>query len=239
MASMDGRKARINTISLARTNSTVIRTAAGNFNGALNSFMPEEMRVTLLYHETFTDQTLTVGGTNTHYFRLSNPTDPNLSGAGHQPMGYDELTALYSKSTIPAAKITWQLYPADSAAFNSHIAVTGRPYNKNDTTPSVINDEWERGNSICTVVSASNSAQQPNTLYVKNWAKAGQENPKQFEGDSDFEIENSNSLFNPVDEVRFAILTQSIGVATDIKYALVVSITYYCKFYERRIVSPS
>jgi len=231
--------ARGHVIDAARTDSTVTRYSPGNFNGARNSFMPEELRVKLVYNEVFTDVTLATGATNTHYFRLSNPTDPLQTTGGHQPMGYDQLTALYSKCTVPSAKVTWQVYPADSAAFNTHIQVTGRPYTSNDTVPTVINDEMERGNSICTVVSGSNAAAQPSSMYIKNWARAGHSTPKEFENDDDYEIVNSNSTFNPVDEIRFAILTSGIGVATDIKYALVINIVYYCKFSERRIVSPS
>jgi len=233
------RAARGHVVDVARTDTTVSRYSPGNFNGARNSFMPEELRVKLVYNEVFTDQTLTVGGTNTHYFRLSNPTDPLQTSGGHQPMGYDQLTSLYSKCTVPSCKITWQVYPADSAAFNTHIQVTGRPFTSNDTVPVVINDEMERGNAICTVVSGSNAAAQPNSMYVKNWARAGHTSPKDYENDDDYEIVNQNTTFNPTDEIRFAILTSGIGVATDIKYALVVNIVYYCKFSERRIVSPS
>lgn len=102
-----------------------------------------------------------------------------------------------------------------------------------------MNDEWERGNAICTVTSGSNAAAKPNCMYVKNWARAGFTSPKDYENDSDYEIENSNTTFNPVDEIRFCILTRGIGLATDVKYARIVNIVYYCKFYERRIVSPS
>lgn len=226
-------------IDAARTDTTVSRFSLGNFNGARNSFMPEEIRVKLVYNQTDTDLSLGVGSTTQQLFRLSNPTDPDLSGTGHQPMGYDELTALYSKCHVTAAKITWQIFPAEGSQFNSHIQLAGRPYTDNDTTPSVMNDEWERGNAICTVVSASNAQNSPNSMYVKNWARAGHSTPKDYENDSDYTIENSNTTFTPVDEIRFCLLTRGIGLATDIKYARIVNIVYYCKFYERRIVSPS
>jgi len=226
-------------ISLARTNPTVDSYATGNFNAVTNAFMPDEIRVKLIYNESLIDVGLAVGGTNAQYFRLSNPTDPDLTGAGHQPMGYDQLTALYSKCTVSAAKITYQLFPSQSAAFNTHVQLTGRPYTDSDTPPIVINDEFERGNAICTVVSGSNMPSTPNKMYVRNWARAGKTTPKDFENDDDYEIVNSNSTYTPINEIRFAILTRGIGLATDIRYALVVNIEYYCKFFERKIVSPS
>ena len=131
-----GRRARAHVVDLARTDTTVSRFSPGNFNGARNSFMPEEIRVKLIYNQTDTDIGLGVGATNQQIFRLSNPTDPDFSATGHQPMGYDELTSLYSKCHVVAAKITWQIFPADGSAFNSHIQVAGRPFTNNDTTPS-------------------------------------------------------------------------------------------------------
>ena len=38
--------------------------------------------------------------------RLNSLFDPNLSGLGHQPRGFDQLMAVYEKYTVVAAKIT-------------------------------------------------------------------------------------------------------------------------------------
>lgn len=39
-------------------------------------------------------------------YRLNGLFDPNFTGLGHQPMGYDELTTIYKKATVVGAKIT-------------------------------------------------------------------------------------------------------------------------------------
>lgn len=39
-------------------------------------------------------------------YRLNGIYDPNFTGIGHQPMGYDELSSIYKKATVVGARIT-------------------------------------------------------------------------------------------------------------------------------------
>lgn len=43
---------------------------------------------------------------SSYKMRLNSCYDPNLTGLGHQPRGFDELTSIYEKYTVVGAKIT-------------------------------------------------------------------------------------------------------------------------------------
>lgn len=45
-----------------------------------------------------------------HTFRANDLYDPNLTGAGHQPRGFDQLMTLYNKFKVHASKITVQMH---------------------------------------------------------------------------------------------------------------------------------
>lgn len=66
-----------------------------------------KMYTKLKYNESVTFGAAAVAGFATGYqFRLNSLFDPNLSGIGHQPRGYDELMAIFEKYTVVNAKIT-------------------------------------------------------------------------------------------------------------------------------------
>lgn len=43
---------------------------------------------------------------SSYKIRMNGLNDPNFTGVGHQPLGYDELMTIYEKATVVAAKIT-------------------------------------------------------------------------------------------------------------------------------------
>lgn len=53
-----------------------------------------------------------------HSFRMNDLYDPNYTGTGHQPQGFDLLMGLYSKFTVIASKITLECYNADATNAN-------------------------------------------------------------------------------------------------------------------------
>lgn len=68
--------------------------------------------------------TPTIGGIPARQvFRCNSLNDPDLSGLGHQPMGYDQLMALYSRSRVVGAKINCTFVSADSTSNNSSAIV--------------------------------------------------------------------------------------------------------------------
>lgn len=66
---------------------------------------PTKLTAKLRYAETFT-LTSTAGVVGTQNFAANGLFDPNLTGAGHQPMYFDQYMAVYNHFTVLGAKIT-------------------------------------------------------------------------------------------------------------------------------------
>lgn len=47
-----------------------------------------------------------VGGLSQNVFRLNSVFDPNLTGVGHQPMGFDQYSALYERYRVKGCRVT-------------------------------------------------------------------------------------------------------------------------------------
>lgn len=78
-------------------------------NHNLNIF-PRKLRQTLVYVENFPVTLNAVAFlTNWHTFRCNGLFDPRFAIGGHQPMGFDQLMAIYSKYTVVGAKMTFQV----------------------------------------------------------------------------------------------------------------------------------
>lgn len=75
----------------------------GNFEGAI-TFLDPHKYIILRYTE-YTEITLAAGAANRVIYNLNSIYDPNRSGAGHQPYGYDQLAALYARYRV--LKASW------------------------------------------------------------------------------------------------------------------------------------
>lgn len=62
------------------------------------------MKATLLYHEV-TSSNPGVGGIGVQRFRANGLTDPNSTGVGHQPRGFDQFMGFYYHYTVISATI--------------------------------------------------------------------------------------------------------------------------------------
>lgn len=81
--------------------------------------LPVHLFTKTRYSETITWD-LSALALGTYTFRCNDLYDPNVSGAGHQPMGFDQLMALYTKFTVNASKITIKFNSDDTAISTSY-----------------------------------------------------------------------------------------------------------------------
>lgn len=102
---------------MKRTYSTVIQSAAPKSRKRSkkssvprNSFarntngVPAQLKTTLKYATTVVLDPA-VGGCQGHTFGANCLYDTDITGAGHQPMGYDQISALYNRYTVTASRI--------------------------------------------------------------------------------------------------------------------------------------
>ncbi|WP_445772368.1 hypothetical protein, partial [Rheinheimera sp.] len=85
------------------------RSAIRTYSGATQAKLPmsldhkllrQEQSATLRYSEQFSVNPGTAGSPGYYCFQSNSCYDPNISGTGHQPRGYDQLAALYQFCAI-------------------------------------------------------------------------------------------------------------------------------------------
>lgn len=76
----------------------------------LGMSIPDKMTITHKYRE-LVQLSTAAGGMGRYSFSCNGMFDPNLTGTGHQPMYFDQLSALYNHYTVIGAKIKVRLVP--------------------------------------------------------------------------------------------------------------------------------
>lgn len=66
--------------------------------------VPAKLKSTLKYAQTITLNP-SAGGCAGHTFRCNSLFDPDLTGTGHQPMGFDQVSALYDRYVVTSVRI--------------------------------------------------------------------------------------------------------------------------------------
>lgn len=88
----------------------------------LNPIAPR-LRTTLKYVDTFTVTTSAGPGIGYTVMNLNGLYDPDSTGAGHQPMGYDQIAALYNRYRVFRTRWTVRVLPNPSTATPFHFVV--------------------------------------------------------------------------------------------------------------------
>jgi len=85
---------------------------------AIDDGFPQSLRTTLRYKEAVLLDP-TAGQFKTYLFKTNDLYDPNYTGTGHQPMGYDQLAAVYSHYAVTSSriKVTQITSPANPTVF--------------------------------------------------------------------------------------------------------------------------
>lgn len=87
---------------------------------------PQEFKTTLRYAVILVPSFSS--GTITHLFSCNGLYDPNITGAGHQPLYFDQMMTLYNHYTVTGSKITVEV--CDVASYNMVASI----YIDDDTT---------------------------------------------------------------------------------------------------------
>lgn len=82
------------------------RSTAVSLYRSPSSPVPKSKRVTLRYAETNVSLDPGASIPADYFFKCNDLYDPNYTGVGHQPMGFDQWMALYGKFTVVNSKIT-------------------------------------------------------------------------------------------------------------------------------------
>lgn len=133
---------------------------------------PEKITTTLRYVETFTY----APGANTtpvvKIFRMNSAYDPNYSDAGHQPLYFDQLAAIYGRYQVLSSKLNAKfsaMPTTDTAGVQTGPWLCGVSANNDGTFPSDSNTLCEQSKSVYTLLAPSSggpACKELNITYV-------------------------------------------------------------------------
>jgi hypothetical protein len=205
------------------------RRAMRTYSGATSSKVPLSLDHQLLrtkqncvlrYHETFTLNP-TIGGVPALYaFRSNSCFDPNFTGIGHQPRGFDQIMAMYQYLAVREAQIEIWFTTSDGAPVILSIHADGN-------VPSAFaRNSLMEGRTAVYKAAGGISAAGPGyiTLRVKPWELAG---TKLSETDY-----KHLSTGNPVISQFFNVGGMPLEATDSGEINCVARITYHCEVTE-------
>lgn len=163
-----------------------------------SSPLRKTFKVRMKYCENAISLNPTVSGAASYVFSANGLYDPNISGVGHQPSGFDEMMTMYDHYTVIGAKITCTFVNTDTT-YTQQVAIVAR----DSATPnSDIRESIEAGTCVHSVLSPDGNDRATQTLVYNL-------NPNKFLGRSkplsDPDLKG-NVAANPTEQVYFHIM---------------------------------
>lgn len=169
------------------------------------------------------------GGTSASYlFRCNGVFDPNYTGSGHQPYGFDQWANFYDHVTVIGSRIRATFMPGNTAA-NIGQSIASITVEDDTATTTTINSLIERTGAVWKFVPAAGG---PATTLTKKFST------KKFFNVSD--VKDNSALkgtftSDPSDQAYFHLnVTSSDGSTTPSTINIVVDIEYIVLLSERK-----
>lgn len=109
---------------------------------AANVIMPKAIYTKLRFADAFSITTAS-GVMGFHVFAGNNLYDPNQTGAGQQPAGYDQLTAIYDRYCVYGCKVAVNMQSLQgTGAANSSFSAAIVPYTDSNAAVDTTEEMW-------------------------------------------------------------------------------------------------
>lgn len=190
---------------------------------------PKELRMKHWYVETLTLAS-TTGTPGFYLFRCNGMFDPNHTGTGHQPLYFDQLTAIYDHFNVRNSKITLR---AAVPSTNSTPVCAGIFINDDTTTtPSNAQNCCELSSAVYRVMGSKDC---PEVVFTKKWSANEAFGPASL---NDPELQGSASA-DPTEQQLYTIFVQSIDGSTTNRIDWTVTIEYDAIWTELKDIASS
>lgn len=204
----------------------------------LSSIFPDEYRVPMKYVE----QLLFVGGSSgllgTEYvFNMNSLFDPNQTGTGHQPYGFDQLTPWFNTYCVEDVELVLTCVAPSSAS--TYVAMRWRPSVGSYTLSALgIADVAEKDNTRWFPLPSSPANSQAMTYGIGKFSIAAVEGKKR----SDILAEGAYQAAptgNPALMPTFAFAIGDLSGASAVTCAITVQLIYHAVWRGRKTVTGS
>lgn len=186
--------------------------------------MPDTLFTKLPYTETFN---LSAVSYNDSIFRGNSIYDPYFSGAGHQPLAYDQLTALYNMYTVMGCKATLTVIPTSSGVSQSDVQMSILASNDSG---GLISYDLVSETPYNKTKYVGNASTGPKTIssFYRTSKILGVSKRKIMDDDQFSAVYNTNPAHNYYIHFFIADLTGDLLTCT-----FKVKLVYYVRFYDR------
>lgn len=198
---------------------------------SLASLSPQTSIVGLRYCDSSYITSLTSGASTSYNFSANGLYDPNVSGTGHQPIGFDQYMQFYQHYTVLKSTITVQFYLLEAAATSCVVGIALR-----DTTTALSDSNRVRevGNVIWKPLSPSTigkTVSMSRTFDMKRFFS-----PTADSGDSQY---RGNTSANPAEDAIFQVLVMANTSEVSPAVYFNVTISYTAELSERKPLAQS
>lgn len=163
-------------------------------------------------------------------FRLNGPYDPEFTGAGHQPRGWDTLAGLYDKYRVARCRAV--VHARQRAAHGIQVVLV--PSNQ---STSLINTDFPAEIQRATPTSITGSNQPiVNVDVTYNNADILGQSPAQYRASEDT---SSLTTTVPSEGIFLHVYAYQLDGATVLDYEFTISLFYDVEFFDRRYEGPS
>lgn len=177
-----------------------------------------------------------VGLPSYHVFRANSLYDPDLTGTGHQPRGYDQwCPVFYNNWVIVGAKITVRFVSTGETTIKENTYMVGITLSEDTVVPSSAMDEMEKAKSSYRTL--TNSGSSGKAMVSKGYSAKKFWKQKDLLGDP-----NQRGVYNanPSKTARWTVWAAPFDGATDCDdINAIASITYIAKLSTPVTVSAS
>lgn len=196
------------------------------YNQGVPSGMPFAKLATLRYSETV-NLAGTAGILQRYAFSANSVYDPNNTGGGHQPMGYDQWTTLYNKYVVLGSKIIVRMIPNFNGVGQIGSGVAGVHLSDGPTPPySTANEYIESRKGTWRIINWNGGLLDiSQTIMVSKFSAKKFFNVKDVRDNQDL---RSTTGKNPDTRAYFIVWLDSPMV--DTQYSAIVTIDYIVSF---------
>lgn len=189
---------------------------------------PKQMVVKQKYFDTFTISSSS-GAIGTHQFILNGLYDPDFSGAGHQPMYFDQYMSIYNHYTVIGAIVRATFVPIEGNTIPMNVAL----WQNDDTTitPTSIDNMQEQSKARAYILGSGGDTSR--TLTLKWSAK------KTFGPPMANTLLRGNLSNNPTEQSVAVLAVQSSNLSTTGSCSVQVSIEFVTVYSELRDIQGS
>jgi len=190
---------------------------------------PKELRMTHRYCAVITMGSA-AGAASTQQFSCNGMFDPDVTGAGHQPLYFDQLTAIYNHYTVLASKITLKFVARTAATCGTHCVVfvnddsaltATSVYGLSEQNSSAYGELTPAGNNVLTL--------------RKKWSAKENFGPGAI---SDPNLQGTAAA-NPTEVMNFYIQTQAMDLASTYSVDVFVTLEYDAVWQELKDIASS